>query len=79
MNEDNELTIDDLPSYKDDRVFDKYGNTTFSFKKPLDPNWEYTFGKAEECISFRAHYETPPNRLQRWLCGKILGMRWKEL
>ena len=51
------------------------------FKLPPKPNWEARIGSCSENagIWFKCYFENPPNRFQRWLMSKCLGINWKSV
>ena len=51
---------------------------SYSFYNPPQPNWKITFGdNSNFCISF--HVEKSPNKFQRWMMKKVLGINWEKL
>lgn len=51
-----------------------------SFYKPPQPNWRFYFGgKQERNAYFQFYLENPPNRFQRWMMGKVLGIYWEKV
>lgn len=49
-------------------------------KPPPQPNWRfYLGGKQELNAYFQFYLEKPPNRFQRWMMGKVLGIYWEKV
>lgn len=42
---------------------------------PPATNWRWYFGNSTD-VYFQFYLRKPPNRLQRWLTHKMLGIRW---
>ena len=48
---------------------------THTFQSPPKANWKVMFGDSTDTwIQF--YIKNPPNRFQRWLIGKVFGVRW---
>lgn len=45
---------------------------------PPRPNWRFYFGDAPD-VYFQFYFKEPPNRFQRWMIKKVLGIRWEKI
>jgi hypothetical protein len=45
---------------------------------PPQANWRWSFGNSTD-VYFQFYIAKPPNRLQRWLTHKLLGIRWEPV
>jgi hypothetical protein len=57
----------------------KLGKLTF--KAPPKANWQISFGKIPTPYStyICIYIEDPPNRFQRWMIKKVLGIHWTRV
>lgn len=54
---------------------------TCKIYKPPEANWRIYFGDSDPAYStyFQFYLQKPPNRFQRWLIHKTLGIRWENI
>lgn len=45
---------------------------------PPKPNWRFYFGDGSD-VYFQFYFRNPPNRFQRWMIKKVLGIRWEKI
>lgn len=45
---------------------------------PPQPNWRFHFGDSPD-VYFQFYIKEPPNRFQRWMIEKVLGIRWEKI
>lgn len=51
-----------------------------NFTRPPEANWRFYFGGKQACNAyFQFYLERPPNRFQRWMMGKVLGIYWEKV
>lgn len=50
-------------------------------KNQPKPNWEIKLGdnELEETVVFNLFIKKPPNRFQRWMMKKCLGLHWRRI
>lgn len=51
-----------------------------AFTLPLPPqsNWRFYFGDSPD-VYFQFYIKNAPNRFQRWMFKKVLGVRWEKI
>lgn len=52
--------------------------TSHKLKIPPTANWRFYFGDSSD-VYFQFYIKTPPNRFQRWMTEKVLGIRWEKV
>lgn len=52
--------------------------STFTLAVPPQPNWRFYFGDSPD-VYFQFYIKEPPNRFQRWMIEKVLGIRWEKI
>lgn len=51
---------------------------TYKLYIPPSPNWKLYWGdNTNTCFHF--YIKSPPNRFQRWMIKKVLGITWQPL
>lgn len=56
-----------------------YGGV-LGMSQPPQANWRFYFGGKQECNAyFQFYLENPPNRFQRWMMSKVLGIYWEKV
>jgi hypothetical protein len=51
---------------------------SYSFYQPPKPNWQISFGGATN-TRIAIYVENPPNKFQRWMIKKVLGIYWSKI
>jgi hypothetical protein len=51
---------------------------SYSFYQPPKANWQITFGLTTNTY-IQIYVEKPPNKFQRWMMQKVLGIYWKKI
>lgn len=56
------------------------GARVLSIAPPPQANWWFYFGgKQAYNAYFQFYLEKPPNRFQRWMMSKVLGIYWEKV
>lgn len=50
---------------------------TYKLYIPPSPNWKLYLGDDSTCYHF--YIKNPPNRFQRWMIKKVLGITWQPI
>lgn len=50
----------------------------YKIYNPPKANWRWKFGDSPD-VYFQFHIKNPPNRFQRWLFEKMLGIKWERI
>jgi hypothetical protein len=53
-------------------------NYEYKMYQPPKANWRWKFGDSPD-VYFQFHTKKPPNRFQRWLFQKMLGIKWERV
>lgn len=53
-------------------------SSPLNFYNPPQPNWKLYFGDITDTY-YMFYTKNPPNRFQRWMIKKILGITWEPV